>query len=148
MQESDQAPRVFYLCWGKEGLLVFPDELPDNYYSPGFWFVEEAEDGRLADHYSFLAAHADKYQKLTLLSGDAPSEFFVDAGAFGKFAFHAAALDSDVRYGGRRQQVFKGTRLWELGPADRQEMERQEQVCLQHDFYFLGAVGKPEEDGD
>jgi hypothetical protein len=148
MQESNRDPRVFYLCRGENGKLVFPDELPDNYYSLGCWFIEEAETGQPADCYSFLAAHGKKYKKMTLVSGDTPGEFIVDAGALGKFVFHAAALDLDVRYGGQRQHVFKGTRLWELGPADQQEMERQEQACIPHDFYFLGAVGKPEEDGD
>lgn len=140
MKEFSGEPRVFYLCHAPEtGQLVFPDELPDNYNSPGFMFIEENKDGGLSDEYAFLAAHGDKYVTLNLVRSDAPNKFRVDAGEFGHFTFQAVALDPALHYVGNRRDLFKGTRLWGIGPADQQEMERQEQVCLQHDFYFLGG---------
>lgn len=127
---------VLYLCLSPtdhQGL-VFPDELEEFYYSPGDFFIEQDENGRLSHDYRFLALVGNDIREFDLIQTeyDEHSFFKVTTGEYGTLAFFPTW--TSLRYTGNRQ-VYHNIRLRRLIALNA---KRLEDICMTKDFYFIG----------
>ena len=132
---------VFYLCRSPDDpdQFVFADELPDNYYSPGFFVVEAAtQTGALDQIFKFRARQGEQVLDLDLKRSKEGRAYIVDAAENGKFYFKQVAFKKHSRYVGKRGGIFKGRPLYRMEPANTGLLE---QACISRDFYFIGSPG-------
>lgn len=138
---------VLYLCYKNiynEVGFVFPSELPENYYSPGFFVITksyldvQSDKYDFFDEYDFLAMYEGKLLKTTLRKTN-KNNFIVNVGKLGEFCFEAKFVSNWInRYiGSKRVKEIKGNSMYVLISKDN---ERLESVCREHDFYFVGET--------
>lgn len=133
---------VYYLCLSdKENGLVFPHELPENYYSPGH-FILMSIDSNLEEKYTFIAVRANKRYKLSLERIDEMDAknnlnydklYVVYTKEYGPMFFLAVLLDK-ISYVGK-EMPFEVETYWEILPLDEVGLEN---LAKKHDFYFVG----------
>jgi hypothetical protein len=132
---------VFYLCRNPDepDSLVFANELPDNFYSPGFFVIEAvSRSGMLGGRFNFLARRGQVTTSFELLQSKNSRVYVVNTVGNGVFYFKAIALARTVRYSGQRGYLFNDMPLYRLEPASMARLERE---CLVNDFYFIGSAG-------
>lgn len=134
--------QVFYLCLNnkfRKAGFVFPNELDDDYYAPGFFVIESSGDvNRFSDNYMFLAIDKGKIVKTILNRNN--KGFIVNTEKYGEFQFEAIFAPTPMnRYIGISPE-FKEikTKLYILKCSDDEKLEN---VCREHDFYFIGNNG-------
>ena len=134
--------QVWYLCLNnkfRKAGFVFPNELDDDYYSPGFFVIESSEDvNRFFDSYIFWAVDKGKFTKTILNRNN--KGFIVDTGKYGEFHFEAIFAPTPMnRYVGVSTDVKEiKSKLYILKCSD---IEKLEKVCREYDFYFIGNNG-------
>lgn len=142
---------VRYLCISaslKTGL-VFANELPENYFSPGVFIIEENKHGDLGMSYTFNAVQNSEEIRLSLTKYTSENEsdnillsvrsrtFMVQTKQYGQFNFRAYPVNWRYnKYVGKRKYLKKHNRLWVLKPLNIQKLE---QVSIEHGFYFVGS---------
>jgi hypothetical protein len=132
---------VFYLCRSPDEpeSLVFANELPEHFYSPGFFVIEAvSRSGMLGGRFSFLARKGQAKINLELQQSNNSRVYIVDTASNGVFYFKAIALARTLRYSGQRGSLFNDMPLYRLEPANMMRLERE---CIDHDFYFTGSTG-------
>lgn len=131
--------RVFYLCRTVESRneFVFPNELPENYYSPGLFVIQKKIDNEFSSKYSFAARQGEQLLDLDLVHGNDLRTFKVEVQGIGIYVFKAVSLDREDKYVGNIKSAFLDAPLWRLEPANMLQLER---ACRMHDFYFVGAT--------
>ena len=140
--------KIMYLSFfsPEEGLL-FPDELPDQYFAPGLFVAEEEQDGSLAYRYSFDAMDAGRRVEFDLVRQDEADPtsnlYVVRTKQFGFFYFSLVGMNPWYRYRGKRKSLRDHGELRIAVTRDSQKLER---VCQNFEFYFIGSTLS--EDGD
>lgn len=130
-----------YLCFlpGNAGL-VFAEELPDGYYSPGIFVIEEEDGGVLPSSFSFRAVQNGEEQAFTLIrsqfGGQNENLYVVETESFGGFRFLLESLGPEIGYQGRSSRL---RRHRPLRICISLSAEKMEQVCQDSDFYFVGV---------
>ncbi len=139
--------RVLYLSFYRpeEGFL-FPDELPDQYYSPGLFLVEEEGHGRLSSSYLFDAMDGGRRVTLQMTRHDEGNQlsnlYVVRTDLFGTFGFSLTGINPKLaKYRGGRPQLQNHNRL---RIAVTQNSRKLERICEEFDFYFIGATLREE----
>ncbi len=129
-------PYVKYLCISNVKMgLVFPDELPEDYYSPGMFIIEEKEKGYFAAQYGFYAIHRSERLEFDLKRFQ-NNLFLVNVPEFGVFAFLANQVHWMYnKYVGRHHNMIEHNRLYYLQSLNENKMEK---ICQEEDFYFVG----------
>lgn len=134
--------QVWYLCLNnkfRKAGFVFPNELDDDYYSPGFFVIESHGHGNgFFDSYMFWAVDKGEFVKTILNYNN--KGFIVDAGKYGEFNFEAIFAPTPInRYVGVSDDVKEmKSKLYILKCSD---IEKLEKVCRKYDFYFIGNNG-------
>lgn len=130
--------KVHYLCHppNETNGFVYAAELPNGYYAPGMFCVEASDaSGNLAESFEF-PARLGKRLITTNLVQVATRTYAVDIEELAvKLFFKLVSLDRKSRYEGRSSDRFSGLPLFRAQPANTQRLE---QVCVNHDFYFVG----------
>jgi len=120
-------------------MFVFANELPVDYYNPGFFVIESINRrGQLEPTYQFLARQGQQTLSLELKQSKKGRAYVVDAGQNGIFYFRAIAFDRNTRYSGKLISLFRNMPLYRLDPANMSQLER---ACIENDFYFIGGSG-------
>ncbi|WP_243250043.1 hypothetical protein [Sulfitobacter pontiacus] len=140
---------VFYLSFfHPENSFLFPNELPDQYYSPGLFIAEAKRDGNLAYRYTFDAMDSGDRVRLELVrqdEGDISSSLYVvRTKKYGSFYFSFLDLNHRFRYRGKKRSLIDHGELKVALSRDNQKLER---VCQNFDFYFIGSTLTEEIDG-
>lgn len=130
--------KVYYLCRDPKNTegLIFAAELEEYDYAPGLFVVESKTGWSLDDEYVMRARRGQEVMSFRLLRTVDRRIFKVETIEFGTFLFKAISLDAKYRYSGKQRNVFKLNRLWRIEPANFNHLE---EVCLKHDFYFIGS---------
>lgn len=119
--------------------LVFPDELPKDYYSPGKFFVERNVDNKYYQQYEFDAMLNGEVHKVTLQTAHNDT-FKATAEEIGDFNFKTMRVHYLYnRYLGNKGFMKQHGTLSMLVPNDRDALER---ACIEQDFFFIGYIGK------
>lgn len=139
--------RVLYLCLNNKFNnvgFVFPNELEENFYSPGF-FIIQAEDKlvrmprKFHNEYLFLAVEKGKIFKNTLKFIE-NNKFKVNTEKYGDILFEAIYVPSTInRYiGSRHNLISEGfNNMYALKCTNTELLER---ICKENDFYFVGST--------
>lgn len=141
-------PTVHYLCRSSDNSehLVFANELPDEYYSPGLFVVEAVNPrGLLGPTFKFLARQGMQVIGLELKRSERGRAYIVNAGEIGIFYFKLVALNRKTRYFGNKVHLFHNMPLFRLEPANMVHLEK---ACLDRDFYFIGSNGSENDIGN
>lgn len=139
--------QVLYLCLNnkfRKAGFVFPSELNDDYYAPGFFVIESSGDvNRFFNGYMFLAADKGEIVKTILTCNN--KDFVVNTGKYGEFHFEAIFAPTPMnRYVGERTDFNEmKSKLYILKCSD---IEKLEKVCRKYDFYFVGNNGFRDEE--
>ena len=104
--------KVYYLC-PCEGILVFPKDLPEDYYSPGIFSVL----GDLKDNYLIKVDGDKRYGYYTMQKQG--YQYIVK---LGKHNVHYLIEDAE--------QTFEGQKVTYLIPASPQEHNKLEEACI------------------
>lgn len=139
---------VYYLCYFDEQRgVVFPDELPRNYYSPGLFLVEPQNRGEHYYNYSFDAMDNGKKISLMLIrvndSNLSSNLYVVKTKNYGSFWFKLETINPRIRYVGKRNQLRSHQGFSVAMSTDSGKLER---VCKEHNFYFIGRALRDSED--
>ena len=135
------SPRVLYLCYYPDALgFLFPNELPQHYYSPGLFIVEEDSNGMLPYQLDFDAMDRGNRVTFSLVrqnERDPLSNLYVvKTKTLGTFSFRMTHINPLVdKYRGSHRALFNHRRLHLVTSQDSQKLER---VCQKYDFYFIG----------
>ncbi len=126
---------VLYLSKdSKEKGLVFVDELPENYYSPGAWYLY-SETRSLDESYSFIARDGEEIVKTTLVK--IRGNFFrVKHKDYGSFPFEAIPVDYRYNEYIGTIEKYKQGKFFKLHPLNENKLEF---YCLSSIFYFIGS---------
>ena len=138
--------RVLYLCLNNElnnvGL-VFPHELEEHFYAPGFFIIETigmyhpSQKGKFYDEYLFLGVEEGKIVK-HILQFQEKNKFVVKTRKHGDIDFEAIYVPTPInRYIGTMNEFYdhEYSDFYVLKCAD---IERLENLCKKYDFYFVG----------
>lgn len=131
---------VYYLSFfSAEVGFLFPDELPQNYYSPGLFLVESESNNNCANSYVFDAMDNGKRIDLKLIKaneGDAESALYmVKTEHYGIFWFNLERINTEFRYRGSHPQLKNHSDFFVAVTTDHEKLER---VCQEFNFYFIG----------
>ncbi|SHF98300.1 hypothetical protein SAMN02745753_03012 [Marinomonas polaris DSM 16579] len=116
--------------------LVFPQELPEDYYSLGKFYVFVNGNGCLAHRYYFDAEDEGKDVRLTLeRQKNSPSSniYIVRTKKYGIFPF--VIEPTHYQYVGRLQNL-QSFRLFRVIPLN---LAKLEEACMRYRFFFCGA---------
>jgi len=116
--------------------LVFPQELPDNYYSLGKFYVYAKDNHGLAEHYYFDAEDEGKDVRLVLERQENSPEsniYIVRTSKHGIFPF--VIEPTRYQYVGHLRNMRK-IQLFRVVPLN---LAKLEQACLSNRFFFCGA---------
>jgi hypothetical protein len=116
--------------------LVFPQELPDNYYSLGKFYVYAKENHRLEHHYDFDAEDEGKDVRLLLERQENSRDsniYIVKTSNHGIFPF--VIEPTRYQYVGFLENM-RGMQLFRVIPLN---LDKLEQACLNNRFFFCGA---------
>ncbi|GHW57989.1 hypothetical protein [Vibrio cholerae] len=116
--------------------LVFPQELPEEYYSLGKFYVYATSRGDLAHRYHFDAEDEGKDVRLLLErqeSSQGSNIYVVRTNKYGIFPF--VIEPTRHRYVGRLKKL-KNVQLFRVIPLN---LAKLEEACLSHRFFFCGA---------
>lgn len=133
---------VYYLSFfsEKQGFL-FPDELPQNYYSPGLFLITPEENGAYAYSYAFDAMDNGSRTSLSLVRAEEGSpqstRYVVRTKYYGSFWFDLREINPRFRYVGSRQQLSQHRDFRIVLSSDTDKLER---VCKKFNFYFIGST--------
>lgn len=130
--------KVHYLCHppGDSLNFVYATELPVNYYCPGTFCVEaEKANGQLSESFKFPARIRERILITNLSKVNSRTYTVAVDELAARFFFKIVSLDKTSRYVGSEQDRFSNFRLLRVQPANT---NRLEQVCRDHDFYFVG----------
>ena len=131
---------VLYLSFdlrAEKSGFVFPSELEGNVYSPGIFIIVGPPMYRFDDTYIFEAFERRRCVKLQLRWAR-KNIFFVSTKRYGTFYFKAKLIHREFNsYLGRRRVIQANERLYDVIPLQPQRLE---DVCIKHDFFFLGSV--------
>ena len=133
---------ILYLSFfPPEAGLLFPDELPTDYYAPGLFIAQQVNDDSLAYAYSFDAMDAGRRVSLKLVrqyEADPQSSLYVvRTDHYGSFWFSLVPLNPEYVYRGRKQTMRNHNPLQIAVARDSTKLER---VCKEFDFYFIGST--------
>jgi hypothetical protein len=134
--------RVYYLSFFVEqGGFLFPDELPDDYYSPGLFIVERNQYNEYPDVFLFDAMDNGRRVSLHLeraSEGWALSTLYVvRTERYGSFWFQIEEVNPSLYYLGRRVQLQGSNNF---GVAITTDERKLELACQEHSFYFIGST--------
>ncbi|WP_170790257.1 hypothetical protein [Ruegeria lacuscaerulensis] len=138
---------ILYLSYfPQEDGFLFPDELPDHYFSPGLFIAEEDGSETLPYAYRFDAMDAGRRVQLNLVRFPEADEnsnlYVVHTDFYGDFWFSLDKMNPALRYRGRRP-MLRGHQKFRIAVTrDSQKLER---VCKEFDFYFIGSTMTEEE---
>lgn len=133
---------VYYLCY-KTTLngFLFPDELPKDYYSPGLFILETDNNNNLSYHYDFKAMQQGREITLKLFRSESSTSgsnlYIVKTADYGIFGFTVEQINPKIKYLGKKQKLANHKPLYIAISIDQKKLE---QVCHEHDFYFIGDV--------
>jgi hypothetical protein len=133
---------VYYLSFHSEQAgFLFPDELPQNYYSPGLFLIETEEDNNYSYDYTFNAMDNGKRVSLNLVRADegnqSSSLYVVRTKHYGSFWFNLEQINPRLRYIGSKHQLTNRNQLSVAMATDSDKLER---VCHKFNFYFIGST--------
>lgn len=133
---------VYYLSFYGEQLgFLFPNELPDNYYSPGLFLVETDNAGAFAYEYMFDAMDNGNRISLKLIRADENDPYstlyVVRTKHYGSFWFNLKDINKNLRYVGVNPKVLNHNSMAVAISADAEKLER---VCEKFNFYFIGST--------
>lgn len=134
--------RVYYLSFFSEGGgFLFPDELPENYYSPGLFLTEFDRSGKYSYAFSFDAMDNGKRVSLKLEranEGDRRSTLYVvRTKHYGSFWFKLENINPSLGYLGSKLKLKDNHGF---GVAVSTDSEKLERVCRNFNFYFIGST--------
>lgn len=138
--------RVLYLCVNNKlnnvGL-IFPAELEENFYSPGFFIIETKEiyypsqKDKFYDEYLFLGVEEGKIVK-HILEFQGKNKFIVKTQNHGDIAFEASYVPKTInKYVGKMNALDhnENSNFYVIRCTD---IVRLENLCKESDFYFVG----------
>ena len=133
---------VYYLCFlGERSGFLFPDELPQNYYSPGLFLITPEQDDTYAYSYSFDAMDNGRRISLSLVRADEGNPmsalYVVRTKKYGSFWFDLRRINPLLRYIGNRQQLSKHG---DFSVATTTNADKLERACKNFNFYFIGST--------
>lgn len=133
---------VYYLSFYSEQQgFLFPNELPQNYYSPGLFLVEPNENGAFSYGYTFDAMDNGNRISLKLIranEGDPNSILYVvRTNNYGSFWFNLESINQRIRYIGRNPKLGNHNPMAAVMTTDSDKLER---VCKNYNFYFIGST--------
>ena len=138
--------QVMYLCGSasSELGLMFPDELDEDLYLPGSFYIEEVtyittDQNNIFDNvYSFDAIYNNSligFELKHIRNG----LFFVDTKKFGGFYFEASPIFPFAKYIGTKPFMSNHNKLWLLKCTDN---ARLEMICRLKGFFFVGSTDR------
>lgn len=116
--------------------LVFPQELPEDYYSLGKFYVYATSRGDLAHRYYFDAEDEGKDVRLLLERQESSPDsniYIVRTKKHGIFPF--VIEPTRYQYVGSLQKL-QNVRLFRVIPLN---LDKLEEACLSKKFFFCGA---------
>lgn len=133
---------VYYLSFYNDPVgFLFPDELPNNYYSPGLFLLETENDGNYAYSYSFDAMDNGtrvEHKLFRANEGDSSSTLYVvRTKHYGSFWFNLEMINPHLRYSGKRTQLHNHRNFSVAMTTDSDKLER---ICHKYNFYFIGST--------
>lgn len=133
---------VYYLCFlSEQSGFLFPDELPQNYYSPGLFLVTPEESGTYAYSYTFDAMDNGRRISLSLVRADEGNPrstlYVVRTKSYGSFWFDLRLINPLFRYLGSRPQLSQHR---DFSVAFSMNTDKLERVCKNFNFYFIGST--------
>lgn len=133
---------VYYLSYYSEQQgFLFPNELPNNYYSPGLFIVEASDNGTFYYEYTFDAMDNGNRISLKLSranEGDPSSTLYVvRTKNYGSFWFNLESINQLIRYIGRNPKLGNHNYMAVAVTTDSDKLER---VCKNYNFYFIGST--------
>jgi hypothetical protein len=138
---------VFYLCLNNNLYnvgFVFPEELEENFYSPGFLVIESLDKlinkaEKFYNEYMLLAVEEGKIIK-TILKQKENNIFVVNLEKFGDIFFEAIRVPSSInKYVGNRN-IFENKRNNNFYSLKCTDIQMLEYICQKYDFYFVGST--------
>lgn len=134
--------QVYYLSFFNNGFL-FPYELPEHYFAPGLFLVQE-ENERLSQDYEFTAMDNGVRSNLRLIKSQKDEDgqqYYVTSKKYGKFIFTVEDINPALnKYIGSGNELRNNSKFRLLFPVDARKLEL---VCQRYNFYFIGFAGKP-----
>lgn len=128
---------VLYLCVYPDNYgLVFPHELPENYYAPGAWYIL-SPDSKLRDGYTFEARNGARIEFLNLRREK--SVFRILHREHGEFEFKAKRISHKYNKYVGSTDIPAGS-FYMLIPKN---VEKLSTLCMKKRFYFLGGSPNP-----
>jgi hypothetical protein len=139
--------RVYYLSFFSQGGgFLFPDELPNNYYSPGLFLIENNRSGKYPFAFSFDAMDNGRRVSLKLEranEGDPRSTLYVvKTKHYGSFWFNLEDINPSLGYLGTKLKLQDNHSFSVAISKDSEKLERE---CHNFDFYFIGSTLREEE---
>lgn len=133
---------VYYLSFFAERAgFLFPDELPNDYYSPGLFLVLPEQNGTYKYAYTFDAMDNGRRVSLSLVRADEGNPrstlYVVKTDNYGSFWFDFRGINPQFRYIGVRRSLSNHSNFSVAFSTDADKLER---VCKDFNFYFIGST--------
>ncbi|APC87705.1 hypothetical protein V3H41_24600 [Vibrio parahaemolyticus] len=139
--------QVCYLSYFTEQSgFIFPYELPQHYYAPGLFLIEQEHSGEHAYSYSFDAMDNGKRVTLQLIRVDEGNPYstlyVVRTTHYGSFWFNVEKINPRLRYIGQNPKLTNHSDLSLVKTTDSDKLER---ICKNYDFFFIGSMLREDE---
>jgi len=137
---------IYYLSFFPEGGgFLFPEELPDNFYSPGLFLLLSEQGGNYSYQYKFDAMDNGERVSLSLIRANEENQqstlYVVKTKNYGSFGFDLKNINPQVRYIGERSELSSHSSFSIALSIDSDKLER---VCKEFNFYFIGSTLREE----
>lgn len=130
--------QVYYLCNNDDNNsngLVFPNELNETTYAPGFWVIESKSISQLESSYSFNAVENNSLQTLTLKR--VKDRFYtIKSKEYGSFGF-IVERSFKIDYVGNSTLIDPMSNLYILTPLN---VDKLNSLAKEKLFFFVGFV--------
>lgn len=131
---------VYYLCETDNSNLsglVFPKELDDNTYSPGFWYIE-IRTGEKNPKFLEIKAVLNGQVETLILNRDYRYTYFINLGNFGRIYLRLTRyFERHKKYIGKSNLILAESKLFQIVPVSVVEIEG---LCREYGFYFIGQI--------
>lgn len=130
---------VYYLSFLSEEGFLFPEELPENYYAPGLFIIEQNQTHEFGFRYTFDAMDNGTRVSLSMVRANENDRnstlYVVKTEYYGSFWFNLELINPHIKYKGKKQELLNHNNLGIALTTDSNKLER---ICHDFNFYFIG----------
>lgn len=130
---------VYYLSFLAEDSFLFPQELPENYYAPGLFIIEQNQTNEFNFRYTFDAMDNGKRVSLSMTRANendrSSTLYVVKTEHYGSFWFNFELINPHIKYTGNKQELLNHNNFGIALTTDSNKLER---ICHDFNFYFIG----------